>query len=240
MRVLVTGDIHGNPERLQFIHSKEKLTTDDVIVVLGDVGANYYLSKRDIRMKDVMNGLGCTIFCIHGNHEARPQTIRTYKERLWHGGRVLHEEAFPNILFPVDGDIFDLIGNRCIVIGGAYSVDKYYRLARGYAWFPDEQPTEDVKRYVEEQLKVNAIDVVFSHTCPEKYTPIEMFLPGIDQSTVDSSMEQWLDGLEDNLQYTAWCCGHWHTDKRVDRMHFLYQCFVELDAKGKEKVNVTI
>ena len=55
MRVLVTGDIHGNPERLQFIHSKEKLTTDDVIVVLGDVGANYYLSKRDIRMHDLLH-----------------------------------------------------------------------------------------------------------------------------------------------------------------------------------------
>ena len=111
MRVLVTGDIHGSPERLQFIHSREKLDTEDVIVVLGDVGANYYLSKRDIKTKEAMNALGCTIFCVHGNHEARPQNIPTYREQLWYGGRVLHEEAFPNILFPVDGDIFDLIGN---------------------------------------------------------------------------------------------------------------------------------
>ena len=240
MRVLITGDLHGNPERLQFIHSKERLGTEDVIVVLGDVGANYYLSKRDIKTKEVMNSLGCTILCVHGNHEARPQTIPTYKERLWHGGRVLYEDAFPNLLFPVDGDIFDLIGNRCVVIGGAYSVDKFYRLARGYAWFADEQPTEEVKCYVEDQLKDNAVDVVFSHTCPGKYIPIEMFLPGIDQSTVDSSTEQWLDVLEDTLQYTAWCCGHWHTDKRVDRMHFLYQCYVELETKEKEEVDVTV
>ena len=28
MRVLITGDLHGNPEGLQFIHSKEKLDYD--------------------------------------------------------------------------------------------------------------------------------------------------------------------------------------------------------------------
>ena len=31
------------------------------------------------------------------------------------------------------------------------------------------------------------VDVVFSHTCPLKYEPVEVFLPGIDQSTVDKS-----------------------------------------------------
>ena len=231
MRIIITGDLHGNPERLQFIQRKENLTAEDVIVVLGDVGANYYLSKRDLQMKQAMNDLGCILFCVHGNHEARPQTIPSYREKIWNGGCVLYERAFPNILFPVDGDIFELLGNRCIVIGGAYSVDKDYRLARGFQWFPDEQPSSEVKRYVESQLQNHKIDIVFSHTCPFKYTPTEMFLPGIDQSTVDSSMEQWLSSLEDGIQYDAWCCGHWHTDKRVDRMHFLYQRYVELDPK---------
>ena len=46
MRVLITGDLHGNPERLQFIQRKENFTAADVIVVMGDVGA-----KR-IRKKD--------------------------------------------------------------------------------------------------------------------------------------------------------------------------------------------
>ena len=34
------------------------------------------------------------------------------------------------------------------------------------------------------------VDVVFSHTCPLKYEPVEVFLPGIDQSTVDKSTEE--------------------------------------------------
>ena len=69
------------------------------------------------------------------------------------------------------------------------------------------------------------MDIVLSHTCPGKCTPTEMFLPTIDQSAVDHSTEEWLDKVEESLDYKAWYCGHWHTDKRVDRMHFLYHSF---------------
>lgn len=31
---------------------------------------------------------------------------------------------------------------KTIVIGGAYSVDKFYRLSKGYNWFEDEQPSD--------------------------------------------------------------------------------------------------
>lgn len=65
------------------------------------------------------------------------------------------------------------------------------------------------------------MEIVLSHTCPQKYVPTEAFLPGLDQSLVDHSTEEWLDYLEDKLDYEAWFCGHWHIDKRIDKMHFL-------------------
>ena len=52
-----------------------------------------------------------------------------------------------------------------------------------------------------------------------------MFLPMIDQSSVDNSTEAWLDRIEDRIHYKAWFCGHWHTDKRIDKMHFLFHSF---------------
>ena len=141
---------------------------------------------------------------------------------IWNGGHVLYEEVYPNILFPMDEDIFELEGNKCIVIGGAYSVDKFYRLRNGYNWWPDEQPSLAIKEYVEEKVKNNKIDIVFSHTCPYKYIPTECFLSGIDQSKVDNSTEQWLDTIEEAIEYKAWYLGHWHTDKHIDKMHFLF------------------
>ena len=138
---------------------------------------------------------------------------------------VWYEEKYPNILFAKDGEIFNIEGTKHLVIGGAYSVDKFYRLSRGYGWWEDEQPSEEIKLYVEQQIKEKEFDVILSHTCPFKYEPIETFLPGIDQGTVDTSTEEWLDKIEESVDYKAWYCGHWHIDKRIDKIHFLFHSF---------------
>ena len=49
----------------------------------------------------------------------------------------------------------------------------------------------------------------------------QVTLPGLDQSMVDHSTEEWLDKIEDRLNYKDWFCGHWHIDKRIDKMHFM-------------------
>lgn len=226
--VYITGDIHGNPELIIYRAQQFGLTKDDVLVLLGDVGANYYLNWRDDRMKEAMSKyIEATILCIHGNHEARPGPVicEDYKIELWKGGLVWRQEKYPNILFACDGSIFDLDGLKCMALGGAYSVDKFYRLQCGYAWFADEQPDYLTKLQVRECLEDRdyKVDVIFSHTCPFKYEPVEMFISGIDQSKVDDSTERWLDEIEDKLDYKAWYCGHWHCNKHIDKMHFLFE-----------------
>ena len=139
------------------------------------------------------------------------------------------QKEYPNLLFAKDGEIFDFkIGDfiyKTIVLGGAYSVDKYYRLMRGWSWFEDEQPNQEIKDFVEEQLTLNKnqIDLVLSHTCPLKYEPIEWFLSGLDQSTVDKTTEIWLDKIENKLDYKKWYCGHYHGSKKIDKLQFMFE-----------------
>ena len=223
--IFYTGDIHGMPWNVVKLSIRLHLTKADTIVLLGDVGANFYCDERDNECKAALNKIKPTVLCIHGNHEARPSSLPMYRQKSWNGGLVWYEEEYPSLLFAKDGEIFDLEGLRHLAIEGAYSVDKYYRLTRGINWFPDEQPSEEIKQYVEEQIKEKPFDIVLSHTCPFKYEPTEVFLPMIDQSTVDSSTEQWLDDIEENIEYKAWFCGHWHIDKRIDKMHFLFHSF---------------
>ncbi|MBQ6094457.1 MAG: metallophosphoesterase [Lachnospiraceae bacterium] len=220
--IYFTGDIHGSPWGVKRFCEKQILNNEDILVLLGDVAANYFGDWRDVEMKNVLGSLAPTILCIHGNHEMRPWHIDGYHEAVWNGGKVWVQDQFPNLLFAQDGDLFFINGLRYIAIGGAYSVDKRYRLARGYGWWEDEQPSEEIKDYVEQQLRENDVDVILSHTCPFKYEPQEMFLPGLDQSSVDTSTERWLDQIEERTDYIAWFCGHWHTDKRIDKMHFLF------------------
>jgi len=235
--VFLTGDIHGNPSRIiEFTHRME-LTKNDTIIILGDVGANYFMDSRDKKMKTLLNELEVNILCVHGNHEIRPINIPTYKLIKWSGGSVWIEEDYPNIKFAKDGEIFSIEEYKYLVIGGAYSVDKEYRIARGYGWWDDEQPNNEIKRYVEKQLAEKEYDIILSHTCPQKYEPIEEFLSFIDQSSVDKSTEVWLNKIEEISNYKFWLCGHWHTDKVVDSIYFLYNTWLSSINLKKKGVN---
>lgn len=145
--IYFTGDIHGVVDGVVNFVNKVHPSTDDVIVLLGDVGANYYRDQRDNLLKALLNDLGTVFLCIHGNHERRPTTIPGYVETEWHGGRAWVQPEYPNLIFAKDGEIYTLNGLRYLVIGGAYSVDKYYRLSRGWGWWPDEQPSKEIKAY---------------------------------------------------------------------------------------------
>lgn len=232
--ILITGDIHGKVYPVAESVDRFGLGSGDTIVLLGDVGMNYYGNKRgDMHRKRQLNRLGVTMFGIHGNHEMRPETIDTYHETQWHGGSVYVEDEFPNLLFAKDGEIYEIAGKKAVVIGGAYSVDKWFRLRNDLDWFPDEQPSQEIKARVEKKLEEVGwkVDMVFTHTCPAKYIPREAFLSQVDQSTVDNSTEEWLDTIEDRLSYEDWYCGHWHINKRIDRMHFLMESYEEIKPK---------
>lgn len=233
--VFYTGDIHGEVRKISSFALKNNLTKNDVIVILGDVGINYFGNdKGDAKRKNHLNELNVPILCVHGNHEMRPESLESYSEIDWHCGKVYWEDEYPNIFFAKDGEIYDLDGKKNIVIGGAYSVDKFHRLAMGAYWFADEQPSEEIKNRVEKKLEsVNwKVDAVLSHTCPYKYIPTENFLPFINQDTVDNSTELWLDEIENKLEYTKWLCGHWHIDKKIDRMRFMMNDFECSDIIG--------
>ena len=229
--VAVTGDIHGEISRIEIFAGYNSTTLKDILIVLGDAGINFYGKERDKYKKEKLKEQDLTIFCIHGNHEMRPQNIDTYVTKEWHGGVVYYEEEYPNILFAKDGEIYNINGKSVLVIGGAYSIDKYYRLRMGYPWWEDEQPSDEIKNYVENQLdKVGwKVDIVLSHTCPLKYEPVEWFMAGIDQSMVDKSTEKWLDNIENHLEYNKWYCGHFHGEKVIDKVKFMIESIEIMD-----------
>ena len=222
--IYITGDTHGDFKRIVELCERENTSKDDIVIILGDAGINYLGPEKDKHKKELLQSLPITIFAIHGNHEMRPGKIPTYQMKTWNEGIVYYEEEYPDILFARDGEIFNLNGFKTVVIGGAYSIDKDIRLLYGYGWWPDEQPSESIKSYVEYRLeKVDwEVDVVLTHTVPVKYEPTEVFLSGIDQSTVDKSTEMWLDGIEHRLDYKRWYAGHYHTSKEVDNLKLMF------------------
>lgn len=234
-RAFCTGDIHGSLSRIKTLCEQENTTKNDYLVICGDLGLNYFLDERDAHVKNKLAKMPITIIGIHGNHEERAWNIPSYK-------RVYNEELRcytwvepnrPNIIFPEDG-IFYLKDRKCLCLGGAYSVDKYYRLYRGAGrWFESEQMTREEKDKILEILeKENSFDYIFSHTVPLKFEREleELFCFGINQDEVDKSMEQFLDIVEDKITYKHWFFGHYHDSfDLTDKVTILYHLVIELN-----------
>lgn len=229
--ITLTGDTHRQFKRIKEFYEKNNTTKEDILIILGDAGINYYGYVWDREVKEFLANLPITIFAIHGNHEMRPESLEYYHTQIWHEGLVYVEDDFPSLLFAKDGEIYNIGGKKVIAIGGAYSVDKNIRLLRGWKWFLDEQPSDTIKSYVEEQLnRVEwKIDIVLSHTTPYSYMPVECFMRSVDQSRVDYSTEHWLDTLEEKMEYTNWFSGHFHCQKRIDKLEILFENYVVLD-----------
>ncbi len=225
--IYITGDTHSDFGRYKDFSKRIHPTQDDMVIILGDAGLNYSGDEKDKDKKTYVSQFPFTTFCIHGNHEMRPATIPSYETKEYRGGLVWYEPEFPNILFAKDGEVYDLDGRAAIVIGGAYSVDKHLRLAYGYRWFEDEQPSDEIKAEVESRLEGldYKVDIVLSHTCPYKYMPKEGAMADLDLSRVDTGTEEWLDQIEERLDYQKWYCGHYHISKEIDKLQFMFDDF---------------
>jgi 3-oxoacid CoA-transferase subunit A len=239
---LTTGDLHGKLDRFFNLHNKYK-PEETAIICLGDCGFNFYLNDRDKQMKEKAMELGYTFYCVRGNHEARPMSIPnmtiTYDAEI--EGIVYFEPNYSRIKYLVDGCEYNINGYSTLVIGGAYSVDKWYRILRnGYTeennnpkvtgWFNDEQLTIEEMADITRNVQGKHFNLILTHTCPASIEPTDLFLSFIDQSKVDKIMEYFLERILNITSYDVWLFGHFHKD-RLERPHIeqFYTDIEELD-----------
>ena len=250
--VILTGDTHGGMATITRVSNigrnmPECKPEETAVIILGDAGLNFYLNNTDKKYKKLLNGMGYHVYCVRGNHEERPENIPgihpAFDENV--NGMVWQEYDYSNISYLMDGNEYSICGRSFLVLGGAYSVDKWYRLARaGYTaaeaetadpkkcgWFKDELLTYDEMSEIWDKICGKNYDFILSHTCPLSWEPTDLFLSCIDQTTVDKSMELWLDKVRQVVKYGVWCFGHYHAD-RVERPYVeqFYQEYETIDT----------
>ena len=240
------------PIRDFYNRNKDKINFDrdtHVLILLGDAGLNYFKNERDDQIKRELSRFPFTYFVIRGNHEERPSVCMEENPDDWEfeaffNGAVRVEKKYPYIKYADDGAAlyripyqngeqkYRLTGEmiphydylKVLTLPGAYSVDKEYRQLMGYSWFPGEQMTTEEMNYAKQLVsEIKHCDIVFSHTGPCCYEPTDLFLPFVDQSKVDKSMEQLLGAIEFVLDYDLWMWGHYHA----------YRDYPHNDGRGK-------
>ena len=220
-RWLITGDLHANISRFKNLPKEDQEDENLGIIILGDSGFNYTMDVNDSHLKNTLDKrYKFTLYCLRGNHEARPQNVQgmklVYDENVC--GEVYMQDKWPKIRYFKDWGVYTIDSYKVAVVGGAYSVDKFYRLQNNLRWFEDEQLDTDEMIHCTRDFTNLKVDVVLTHTCPKSWEPTDMFLPSINQSKVDKSMELFLEELAQVFDWNCWLFGHYHAD-RLERPH---------------------
>jgi hypothetical protein len=233
--VYTTGDKHADWAGLLAWGKRMGLTKDDTVIVLGDAGLNFIMGWKDYKLRKKVSKAPWTTFVIRGNHDKDPCDSFRYLNGNGKAGKitmsdahweiyfdnlVLVEDNNPNIKYAMDGFIYTIEGQECLVIGGGYSVDKFYRLENGWTWIKNEQLDAEEMEAIYQTYLNNKVDVILSHVAPVSYEAdirhLWMSDSGIKGgwTCIDKSMEIWMNKLlwDEANDIKRWYFGHNHAN----------------------------
>lgn len=237
MAVYISADIHGDKNRIyNIITQLPRLSEKDTIIIAGDAGLEYGNYNMGAAKK-AMNKMPCSWLIMRGNHD-NCYYADHWQDDDWninttlYNAPVIIQDKYPNIHYIMDeGGIYNVQGNKILFLPGAYSIDKDYRLIKGWPYNPKEQLIdEDFQNLYDDFMESDiVINYVISHTCPLQLEPhIQyLFLDFIDQSSVDKRTEKWLDKFYNQIiqekSFKHWYFGHFHDTKQItDKVTMLY------------------
>lgn len=175
-RILLAGDVHGNCSFVISLLDQARSQGCNRIVQLGDWGAWEHVPDglkfvRDVERHAAKRGI--TIWWLDGNHDNLAETLRRHPDRDDEGFHIVS----PHVRYIPRGHRWTWHGMRFAAYGGAYSVDKQWRLdlekqrrAPGTVWFPGEEMTDEEA----DQLLVAdpaTVDVLLTHDKPRDSRP---------------------------------------------------------------------
>ena len=234
MRWFVTGDTHGNFERIyNWIEKLDFNNIDINIIIAGDAGICWRKDKKDLNQIIQLHedNYNFHIWFIDGNHENFDVLKEFQPDEYGIVNLSSHIHYFPRgsgVYIQTDN------GTKSILCcGGADSVDKTLRTPH-IGWWADEAITfEDIDKCLAHKKDVDKFDYVITHCCPYSiflaYSAYLITLTSINQKAVDHSSELMLDNLANEINFDKWYFGHYHVDKQLtDKYRCVLNDFIEL------------
>lgn len=178
----------------------------------------YTLLQQENHWLQWLSSQPWTNLFIDGNHENFDRLF-AYPAQDFHGGKA--SQVHDSIWYLRRGEVFELCGKKCFVMGGAASIDKQWRV-EGESWWAQEVPSEADYDNALANLNRhdNKVDLVLTHTCPlsiKNRIPLHGHAGNISEKLdfVDPT-ETMLEDLMGRIQFERWYFAHFHLDKEID------------------------
>lgn len=235
-RIFVCGDTHGmlNVKKIERLIEKERLTYEDYIIICGDAGI-VWSDETTAHFIEFYESLGINVLFIDGNHE-NFHDLKRYPIETWNGGCT--HKISEHVRYLCRSQVFDFLGRKFLTLGGADSHDKEFR-EENVSWWKEEGITKtDILIAYENLAKVNfKVDYVLTHTPSHIFAKslFELFtrcgeeFPSYLLTKLNHNESgKLLDGIELDVKFKKWFCGHWHIDEKMGKSQVLFENIVEI------------
>ncbi len=227
--IYITGDTHGERDKINNLEIQLELTENDYLIIAGDFG---FIFNNNYLEELILNELSTKpfkILFVDGNHECFPAIFR-YPEEMWNGGKV--HKIRDNIFHMMRGQVFEIEGKKIFTMGGAYSVDRMFRKLNVSYW-EEEIPNAAEMAEARSNLERHnyEVDYIITHTLPSR-VKLLMGYEVSQEHEEDADFTDFLDEVREKTSYKRWFAGHFHMNKIVspaDNMIVLYEGVQILD-----------
>lgn len=230
--IYIIGDRHGENGGFseETLPGQAAWTSDDTVIVTGDFGYVMRGEQNNLPERNTLNALAkkpYTILFCDGNHEGFDYLVK-YPEEMRYGAPV--RRIRDNVFWLQRGYVYTIEGKTFFVMGGAYSMDKAFRLWHQECtgekiWFEQELPTaEEYQRAIQSlQDHSNRVDYILTHTAPRSVIPRIIAAYPDDH---DRELTGFFDWIYHEVSFTKWYFGHFHVDVPIGDS--LIACYAQI------------
>lgn len=217
-KIGLIGDSHGNDFFLRRAMELISGTGGTKAVQLGDFGVGDWgqpgRGERFLdHVADIVEDEGIPLYFIDGNHEDFDSIDGWFD--IHEPNDDGHLEIRPNLFYIPRGSFWTWYNKNWFAMGGAYSIDKEYRI-EGISWWARETPTMAEMEKGVENVAGRPVDVMIAHDAMAE-TPWDRPLIPIQASL---QVRQDLSVLVREVQPKTYFHGHYHWN--IDWTHPTY------------------
>lgn len=212
--IYVTGDMHGEEERL-YSRSMKKLSEGDTLIVCGDFGFVWDGSAKEKKILEYLGSRKYNVCFIDGTHE-NFDLLEKCRMTVWNGGKV--HRVSGNLFHMMRGQIFTIEGYRIFTFGGGESTDREMRTEH-VSWWKEEMPTpaeleEGAKAIDEVDCDV---DFIITHEPPSIVKSTMLLRAGETDSV--NKLNGYFEQLNRVCKFKHWYFGSMHEDRIITNVH---------------------
>lgn len=154
------------------------------------------------------------------------------------------------------GQVFTIDGKKFFTFGGAQSHDirdgiletddpriaewqydycKMFRINH-ISWWQEELPSQkEMDEGIENLIKYgNKVDYIITHCPPTKTLDVMNMSRGFFDKLKPDRLTDYLQEIQENIQYKGWYCGHMHENNRYkDDITVLYHNIIEIGGDAQ-------